>query len=154
MSVLPHIRSYRELLKAFDSGKDLGMAEVLKMEHLASLLRRQAEESAGPTISALVTHGSEEHSVQLTRLGPDQVTCIDCPRILPGTSIGLRLDECSDDASYLFRTVVTASNYNVEAKQWTLKLSLIGAPVVLNWARGRAPSSDAVLRLEENMKAA
>lgn len=130
------------------------MTEVLKMEQLSALLNNQADASAGPTISALITTGTEERSVQLTRLGPDQVTCSDCPRILPGTSVGLRLDECSDDSSYLFRTVVTASNYNVETSQWSLRLSLIGAPVVLNWGRGRAPSSDAVLRLEENMRAA
>jgi hypothetical protein len=154
MSVLPHIRRYRELLQSCDAGQGLGMADVLRLEQLAALLRSQEEASAGPTISALLTRGSEEHAVQLTRLGPEQVTCEGCPRILPGTTLGLRLDECSDDASYLFRAAVTESHYSLETKRWTLTLALIGCPVVLNWTRGRAPSSEAVLRLEEDMKKA
>lgn len=154
MSILPHIRRYRELVESCDKGDNLGMADVLSMEQLGALLRRQAEESAGPTITAILTSGKEEHRVDLQALGPDQVICSDCPRLLPGSTLGLRLDDDSDDASYLFRAAVTVASYCSDTKQWTLGLSLIGCPVVLSWGRGRAASSDVVLRLEETLDAA
>jgi hypothetical protein len=154
MSILPHIRRYRELAESFDNGNNLGMTDVLSMEQLGALLRRQAEASAGPTITAILTSGKEEHRVELQALGPDQVICTDCPRVLPGATLGLRLDDASDDASYLFRAAVTSGSYNSATKRWTLGLALIGSPVVLNWGCGRAASSDVVLRLEESLNAA
>ena len=154
MSVLPHILRYRELVQACDKGDDLGMDEVLSMEQLGSLLRRQAEASAGPTITAILTSGTDEHCVEITALGPDQVTCADAPRILPGTTLGLRLDESSENSSYLFKVAVTASEYSTTTERWTLQLALVGCPVVLSWGWGRPPSSDAVLKLERSLKAA
>ncbi len=154
MSVLSHIRRYRELRHACESGGGLEMAEVLSMEELGSLLRTRAAAEPCPSISAILTKGNDEYSVGLTKLGPDTVTCTDCPRILPGTSIGLRLDDGQTSASYLFRAAITSSHYNIETKNWTLHLALVGQPVVLNWARGRAPSSAAVLRLEKNLNVA
>ncbi len=154
MSVLPHLRRYRELLQSCDKGDNLGMADVLSMQQLGALLRRQAEASAGPTISAILTSGKEEHCVELQALGPDQVVCSSAPRVLPGTTLGLRLDDVFDNSSYLFRAAVTAAAYSTETEQWTLELALIGCPVVLNWACGRAASSDVVLRLEETLDAA
>ena len=153
MSVLPHLRRYRELVQSCDKGDNLGMAEVLSMEQLGALLRRQAKASAGPTITAILTSGKEEHSVELQALGPDQVVCSNTPRVLPGTTVGLRLDDAFDNSSYLFRAAVTAAAYSTETRQWTLDLALMGCPVVLSWGCGRA-SSDVVLRLEETLDAA
>jgi hypothetical protein len=154
MSVLPHILRYRELVQSCEEGDSLGMEDVLSMDQLGALLRRQAEASAGPTISAILTSGKEEHRVKLQTLGPDQVECTDCPRVLPGTTLGLRLDDASDDASYLFRAAVTAATFCSARKQWTLSMALMGCPVVLRWGRGRSASSEVVLQLEENLHAA
>ncbi len=130
------------------------MCQVLSMEQLGSLLRKQAEDNTCPAISAIISTDKEEYSVKLEELGPDTVLCSDCPRILPGTTISLRLDEEEGSASYLFNTSVTASSFDAVSKRWKLELALIGSPVVLSWGRGRAPSSAAVLRLERDMRAA
>jgi hypothetical protein len=154
MSVLPHIRRYRELLHICDTGDSLDIEDVFSLEQLGSLLKNQAEVSASPTITAILTNGKVEQCVQLQELGPEQVSCTDCPRVLPGTTIGLRLDDSSDDISYLFRAAVTSSTYDAASGRWNLELALIGRPVVLSFGIGRVPSPEAVLKLEENFRAA
>lgn len=154
MSVLPHINRYRELLHLRDTGRSLDIEDVLSLEQLGSLLQKQAEASASPTITAILTNGKVEQFVQLQALGPEQVSCSDCPRVLPGTTIGLRLDDSSDDVSYLFRAAVTSASYDAEADRWNLELALIGCPVVLSFGIGRVASPAAVLQLEEKFQAA
>jgi hypothetical protein len=153
MSILPHIRRYRELLHSCAKGDSLGIADMLTIEQLGSVLRNQAEASASPTITAIITSGKIEQCVELEQLGPDQVSCSDCPRVLPGTTVGLRLDD-GDDCSYLFRAAVTLARFDSDSERWQVQLALIGRPVVLNWGRGRVDSPAAVLKLEKHLEAA
>ena len=153
MSILPHIQRYRELLHIRDTGKGLEMAEVLSLESLGTLLRNQAEVNASPTITAIVTSNKVVHKVELLSLGPEQLRC-NGPRLLPGSTMGLRLDDESDDTSYLFRVAVTAAGYCPRSDTWNIDFAMIGRPVRLSWGRGRTQAPQAVLKLEKNFQAA
>lgn len=154
MSVLPYILQYRELLHSCEVGDGLDIEQMLTLERLGSLLAKQATASASPMISAMVSTSKFDHNVQLNALGPDAAMCTQCPQLFPGTSIGLRLDDGSNDASYLFRAIVTCANYNTTTASWNLQLKFIGCPVVLSWGRGRGASPSAVVELEERLQAA
>ena len=154
MSILSQISRYRELEQRCQTGDSLSLRETLALEALGTALRRQSTELLTSRMRAVLSTNTVERSVVVKRLGPHMVVCTGCPEHLPRKGFGLRLDDENEQQSYLFRVMVSSIADATTDGQPEVAFEFVGRPVVLRWGRGRSNSPEAVVKLEQQLRAA
>lgn len=154
MSVLSQISRYRELRQRRDSKGSMGMEDIMTIEVLEQVLRREAMAMGSIEIPAVLSTNTVEHALKVRKIGPDSLVCTGCPGVLPSRTFGLRLDDVSEQRSYLFRVTVTWIDHDAEPAACEAEFRFVGEPVVLNWGRARSNVPLAVVEVENKLSAA